>query len=216
MNVAKLITDIDNTIADTTRRMRRSLREIGREEVFEKTSDQFGGFSEYLSSSELDQLWEVFLSGRFIHLDEPAPGAADLLTEFVHEGLELTYLTGRHDQQGDTMRPATEEWLAEHGFPLPGKNGVELFMKPGRGIEDREFKLDLLKQEFSLGSTGMIAGIGDHPDDGLVYSEAGIKPIMLNWQGFFSERELEAPAEGAKVVESWSEIGKEVEVLDSG
>lgn len=211
-----MITDIDNTIADTNRRMRRSLREIGREEVFEKTSDQFGGFSEYLSPSELDQLWEVFLSGRYIHLDVPAPGAAALLTELVDEGLELTYLTGRHDQGGDTMRPATEEWLGEHGFPLPGKDEVELFMKPGRDIEDREFKLDLLKREFSPSSTGVIAGIGDHPDDCLVYGEAGVKPIMLNWQGFFSERELEAQAEGAQVVKSWKEIGKELEVLNFG
>lgn len=216
MKLIRLITDIDNTIADTTRRMRRSLREMGREEVFVKTSDQFGGFSDYLSPEELEELWKLFLSEKYLHLDKPAPGAADFLSGCVDDGLKVTYLTGRHDQQGDTMRPGTEDWLAENGFPLPDQNRVMLFMKPRRKMNDRQFKLKLLERELSSEASGGVVGIGDHPDDALVYSKVGVKPIMLNWQGLFSRRELKAPAEGIKVVENWADMEKEFGVLRSG
>ncbi|MFW6190723.1 MAG: HAD family hydrolase [Candidatus Bipolaricaulota bacterium] len=205
MDPSLLITDVDNTIADPSERMRRSLRETGREEVFEKTADRYGGFSDFLSTDEEKRLWEVFLSDRFLHLDEPVPGAAESLSRMVEDGLEVAYLTGRHDEEGDTMRPGTEAWLLEHGFPPPGERGVRLFMKPEREMDDKGFKLDFLEREFSPHS-GRVVGVGDHPHDALAYSRAGIEPVMLDLKGLFSEEELKSVSESVVVVESWSKV----------
>lgn len=211
MELDCFITDIDNTIADTTGRLRRSLREIGREEVFAKTSDRFGGFSDYLDSREMKKFWGLFLSGEFLHLDEPAPGAAEFLHKVVDEGIDLIYLTGRHDQLEDTMRPGTESWLEENGFPVPDGSGTKLFMKPRRNMEDKGFKLAQLKEAFSskLASFEGV-GVGDHPDDALIYNRAGVKPILLDWPGLFTKNELRNSASGVAVLEDWAEVEKEV------
>lgn len=211
MNLEYFITDVDNTIADTSKRIRQSLREIGREEVFAKTSDRFGGFSDYLEPPELKNFWGLFLSGEFLHLDKPAPGSAQFLQKLVDKGIKLIYLTGRHDQPGDTMRPGTESWLEENGFPVPDGSGAKLFMKPRRNMEDKKFKLDLLGDEFSEKSISPNAvGVGDHPDDALIYTQAGVKPILLDWPGLFTKNELRDSASGVAVMEDWAEVEEEV------
>ncbi|MBS3825961.1 HAD family hydrolase [Candidatus Bipolaricaulota bacterium] len=211
MSLEYFITDIDNTIADTTKRLRRSLRELGREEVFAKTSDRFGGFAEYLDSEELDKFWKLFLSGEFLHLDEPAPESARILQKMIDKGVKLIYLTGRHDQSGDTMRPGTERWLEENEFPVPDGSGTKLFMKPRRNMEDKEFKLALLKDQLSGKLTSERAvGVGDHPDDALIYKRAGIKPVLVSWIGLFSSEELNNSVSGVTVVKSWLEIEEEM------
>lgn len=200
----KFITDIDNTIADTTARLRRSLREVGREEVYDKTSSQFGGFSDYLSPEELENFWGVFLSGRFLYLDEPVPAAAEFLTRLVEDDVKLVYLTGRHDESGDTMRPGTVEWLEKNGFPPPGQDGAELYMKPERSRDDMEFKLDCLGELLreNPGSDGLV-GVGDHPNDAVAYRRSGVKPYLLTWLDLFDRNQLEASADGVEVVENW-------------
>ena len=205
--LSTFITDIDNTIADTSARLKRSLKEIGREEVYEKTSGQFGGFSDYLNAEELERFWGIFLSGRFLYLDEPVPAAAKFLTRLVEDGVDLVYLTGRHDDTGDTMRPGTVDWLEKHGFPPPGRNGTELYMKPERSKDDLEFKLDCLGElvQASLGSDGLV-GVGDHPDDAVAYRSSGVKPFLLTWPDLFSENELDNSAEGVEVVENWTAL----------
>lgn len=211
MSLEYFITDIDNTIADTTQRLRRSLRELGREEVFAKTSERFGGFAEYLDPEELSKFWKLFLSGEFLHLDEPAPESARILQVMVDEGIKLIYLTGRHDQSGDTMRPGTERWLENHGFPIPDETEIKLLMKPKRNMEDREFKLALLKDQLSgkLPSERAV-GVGDHPDDALVYVKAGVKPILLGWPGLFTTEELRDSASGVAVMNDWVEVEEKV------
>ncbi len=209
-----LVTDIDNTIADTRGRLRRSLRAVGREEVFAETADQFGGFDDYLAPEEEEEFWRVFLSGKFLHHDRPAPGAAEFLGELKEEGVEIFYLTGRHDQAGDSMRAGTEAWLRENDFPDPAEAGISLFMKPTRKKNDREFKLELLEEKLSTKSPSVGAiGIGDHPDDAFVYNRVGIRPVLLNWLGLFSPEELRNSASRAKVVASWPELEEELPVL---
>lgn len=211
MNLEYFITDIDNTIADTTKRIRRSLREIDREEVFARTSDRFGGFSDHLDPRELEEFWELFLSDDFLYLDNPAPGAAKFLHKVVDEGINLIYLTGRHDQPEDSMRPGTESWLDENGFPVPDGIETKLFMKPRRNMEDKGFKLALLKEEFSenLASCKSV-GVGDHPDDALIYNRAGVKPILLDWPGLFTKNELRDSVPGVAVLEDWAEVEEEI------
>lgn len=198
------ITDIDNTIADTSARLKRSLKEVGREEVYGKTAEQFGGFSDYLQAEELERFWGIFLSGRFLYLDEPAPDAAKFLTRLVEAEVDLVYLTGRHDDTGDTMRPGTVNWLEKNGFPPPGRNGTELYMKPERSGGDMEFKLDCLGDlcRKSPGSDELI-GVGDHPDDAVAYRRSGVQPFLLTWPNLFSRSELEASVDGVEIVENW-------------
>ncbi|MBS3786987.1 hypothetical protein KGY79_02185 [Candidatus Bipolaricaulota bacterium] len=204
------VTDIDNTIADTRDRLRRSLEEIDRVEVYGETADRYGGFGEYLDEEEEERFWNLFLSNRFLHLDSPAPGAAKFLQKIKDEGVKIIYLTGRHDEEGDSMRPGTESWLEEYGFPSPSVTGVKLFMKPRRKTNDRKFKLAKLQKEFSEKSRlKEIIGIGDHPDDALVYNRVGIRSVLLDWLGLFSNQELQNSASGVKIVEDWQELERE-------
>lgn len=204
------VTDIDNTIADTRNRLRRSLEEIDRVKVYEETADQYGGFGDYLDTEEEEAFWSLFLSNRFLHLDRPAPGAAEFLQKISDEGVEIVYLTGRHDQEGDSMRPGTESWLEDHGFPSPDRSGVKLFMKPYRKMDDRKFKLAKLRDEFAEKSDPEeVIGIGDHPDDALVYNRVGIRPILLDWLGLFSNQELQNSVSGVKIIEDWQGLERE-------
>ncbi|MFP3953264.1 MAG: HAD family hydrolase [Candidatus Acetothermia bacterium] len=204
-----LITDVDNTIADTRKRMERSLSEIGRGGVFEGTREEFGGFHKFLSEDELDRLWRVFLSDKYVHLDRPEPDSARVLNGLVQRGIKLIYLTGRHDEGGDTMRPGTEEWLREHGFPVPGEGDVRLLMKPERRADDKVFKLRELRglnRETNRDEARRIVGIGDMPDDASAYSQAGVEPILLDWLGLFSRDDLLNAADDVTVLNSWEEV----------
>lgn len=204
------VTDIDNTIADTRNRLRRSLEEIDRVKVYEETADQYGGFGDYLDTEEEEAFWSLFLSNRFLHLDRPAPGAAEFLQKISDEGVEIVYLTGRHDEEGDSMRPGTESWLEDHGFPSPDRSGVKLFMKPYRKMDDRKFKLAKLRDVFvEKSDPEEVIGIGDHPDDALVYNRVGIRPILLDWLGLFSNQELQNSVSGVKIVEDWQGLERE-------
>lgn len=205
------VTDIDNTIADTGNRILRSLEEIERVEVFEKTADRYGGFGDYLDGKEEEEFWRLFLSNRFLHLDEPAQGAAELLRKINRKGVEIIYLTGRHEERGDSMRSGTESWLGRHNFPSPEDTGVKLFMKPRRKMEDRQFKLAKLRDEFSGKlEPGEVIGVGDHPNDALVYNQVGIRPILLKWSNLFSNRELESSVSGVTIIEGWKGLEKEL------
>lgn len=210
MEIDCLITDIDNTIADPSERIKRSLSELGRGEVYEKTSESFGGFEEYLSPGEMEEFWGLFLSDRFLQLDKPAPGAADFLNEVRSNGVELFYMTGRHDESGDSMRNGTVDWLRSNGFPDPEEPGVELFMKPTRKEDDKEYKRSLLKERLSTKLTERnVVGLGDHPDDAEAYEAGKVRPILLDWLGLFPREELLAAGSDVLVLESWAEIEKE-------
>lgn len=203
------ITDIDNTIADPRKRMKRSLQEINREDVYEKAIGRFGGFREYLDDSELDELWQLFLSDKYLHLDVPEPTSARVLNRFRERGVHIVYLTGRHDGSGDSMRSGTEEWLREHEFPEPNRGAVRLIMKPSRKVDDGKFKLNALKNllgKFTDVNGRNLYGIGDMPDDARVYSKAGLKPILIDWLGLFPREELLLSAPDVRLVEDWTEV----------
>ncbi len=207
MNI--LITDIDNTIADPRERMKRSLKEINRVDVYEKTMGRFGGFRKFLNESELDRLWKLVLSDKYLHLDVPEHTSIRVLNRLRERGVRIVYLTGRHDVNGDSMRPGTEQWLQEHKFPDPNCGDVRLMMKPSRKMDDREFKLNalrnLLEESTDLNSQDSY-GIGDMPGDAFVYSQVGLKPILIDWLGLFPRKELLQSAPDVRLVEDWTEV----------
>lgn len=207
-SIGTIITDVDNTILDTTERLRSSLRAIGHEEVFHKANGKYGGFKHFLTLEDLDKFWDYFLSPRFLDMDSPAPHAAEILTRYHCRGIDIVYLTGRHEQGPNSMRSDTLKWLERHNFPLPQSKTVKLLMKPTREQDDHKFKIQAINK-LDLKSAKLTIGIGDLPHDVEVYRNQGIIPILITWSGYFSAEDLtkstiESP--GAIVTENWKQI----------
>ncbi len=90
---------------------------------------------------------ERFFDNSYLHHDTPYSGAVDFVKHFAsNPGNDIVYLTGRDMRR---MLLGTEKSLAQHGFPLPGKN-VRLAMKPNGDISDTEFKFQWFSKIESL------------------------------------------------------------------
>ncbi|MFQ6117263.1 MAG: HAD family hydrolase [Candidatus Bipolaricaulia bacterium] len=197
---AQIVTDVDNTILRAERRLWRVLRDLGWEESFPQLEGDYEG-AKGLPNPEL--FYRLFLSERYLELDEPLPGAAATLRALKEAGHRIVYLTGRHDAPDDSMRRGTARWLAEHGFPHPGDGSTLLWMKPKRGLDDRRFKEEALEEILQLGPVR--AGIGDRPSDGEAYLRRGVPAILL--------RNGRCPLDGLRalkgevlIVHDWSEL----------
>lgn len=203
-----LVCDIDNTIADARPRLARSLEEIGRPELVPTAFNDYGGFEPFVSKDEHRELFRVFLSDRFMELDEPMPRAPEILSAWVERGHRLVYLTGRHDAAGDSMRSGTEAWLHRHGFPVPNGSGVILRMKLRRGIGDTAYKRQALDDLSAQGVPW--AGIGDLPYEGALYGEFGLLPILTAELGLIPLDELAGSHPAAVVVQDWDDIQRQL------
>jgi len=199
-----LVCDIDNTIADARPRLARSLEAIGRPELVPTAFNDYGGFEPFVTADEHRRLFQIFLSERFMALDEPMPRAAEFLSAWTEQGHRLVYLTGRHDGVGDSMRAGTESWLREHGFPSPGEGDIALRMKPRRGVGDSAYKRQALAELTADDSPW--AGIGDLPYEGALYGEFGLLPILTAELGLIAVEELAASHPSAVVVHNWAEV----------
>lgn len=203
MKPVALVCDVDNTICDTRPRVKRCLESIGRPEVYDLTVGSYGGFKEMLSPEEVDRFFQIFLSNRFLNVDTPLPGAADVLHQWC-EHHYLIYLTGRHDVQGDSMREGTEAWLKTHHYPTPHQDQVQLWMKPSRYAVDIDYKnnaLATLSDQHQL-----CAGLGDLPHEGPMYAAFGLKPIIISTVGMFPEDELRSTHPDVVVTANWSDV----------
>lgn len=91
---------------------------------------------------ELHQYWATcFFSDDFLHHDTPLPGAVEFVQELHETGAHIMYLTGRDIPR---MKVGTEKSLAEHQFPLGGRQ-VRLILKPNATLDDAAFKVAILK-----------------------------------------------------------------------
>ncbi|MGQ9478189.1 MAG: HAD family hydrolase [Candidatus Bipolaricaulia bacterium] len=203
----QLVTDIDNTILRTERRLRKVLEELGWEGLFSQIQARYDGVKALLKPEEQELFYRLFLSERYLWLDEPLPGAAEALQALREAGYRIVYLTGRHDAPGDSMRAGTEAWLEEHGFPHPGDGSTLLWMKPKRGLDDRDFKGEALKEILKLGPVR--AGIGDRESDIEAYLNYGIPAILVRGDHYSRGAPREGPCSieaGVKVVRDWWEL----------
>jgi len=198
-----IVTDIDNTILRADRRLLRVLRDLGREELFPEIRARYDGVPALLGAKERERFYRLFLSERYLPLDEPLPGAAETLRALRRAGGRIIYLTGRHDAPGDSMRRGTERWLAEHGFPHPADGSTLLWMKPERGLDDLRFKEEALEEILRLGPVR--AGIGDRPSDGEAYLRLGIQAILLQGDRYSAD-ELRTVGGEVWIVRSWIEL----------
>jgi len=201
--IQQIVTDVDNTILRAERRLRQVLRDLEREELFPQIRMRYDGVQALLGPEEQEKFYQLFLSERYLPLDEPFPGAAATLCALKEAGYRIVYLTGRHDAPGDSMRRGTERWLAEHGFPHPGDGSTLLIMKPRRGLDDRAFKEEALKEILRLGRVR--AGIGDRPSDGEVYLRQGVPAILLQ-DNHYTLEELRSVGDDVHIVRNWSEL----------
>lgn len=195
-----IVTDVDNTILRAERRLRQVLLDLGWEEFLPRLRADYEGAK---SLPNPEKFYELFLSDRYLDLDEPLSGAAEALRALKQANYRIVYLTGRHNAPDDSMRRGTERWLAEQGFPHPGDGSTLLLMKPRRGMDDRAFKEEALKEILKMGPVR--AGIGDRPSDGEAYDRHGI-PVILIQGDHYPEDGLRALKGKVRIVHNWTEL----------
>jgi hypothetical protein len=198
------ICDIDRTIANNDKRKHQSAIDVAG-----KTLDYrhvvFDGYNIdhiFDSQEDIDRFHKIFISGKYIHLDEPLPYSSNVL-RMVKILSCLIYLTGRHHSRQDSMKNETIKWLRKYGYPVPDDNNVYLFMKPNRHMPDEDYKKKIIPKILEKGK--VICGIGDTPCDGKTYSKFGIKPILLATHHFKREELLDS-GKDVIVVEDWCEM----------
>ncbi|MCM8787645.1 MAG: hypothetical protein NC935_06280 [Candidatus Omnitrophica bacterium] len=104
-----------------------------------------------LVNETLKKILNVFLSNTYLILDEPYPTAV-FFTNAIVKKYFILYLTGRHHEEGDSMKAGTLYSLRVHHFAF-GEKSQQLIMKPGKTLEDIAFKLDTIKRlnkEFNI------------------------------------------------------------------
>jgi|GEM_PF-706012 len=103
---------------------------------------------------------------------EMRAGAVELLTSWYDKGYLIVYLTGRPD----LLRPMTERWLVDHGFPpgplhLTDTNGQVLPTEGGVG----DYKTDYLAYFASqTGGVSVYAAYGNATTDIYAFGNAGV------------------------------------------
>ena len=86
---------------------------------------------------EVKAFWrERFFTSRYCEIDAATPGAVDFLAALQETGVQIAYLTGRHEE----MREGTLACMKRHGMPLPDGKSVHLIMKPTIEEDDDAFK----------------------------------------------------------------------------
>ncbi len=193
-----LIVDIDGVISTYRDRKRLAYRDVSGKDVSDDRIDGLDLRSE-LGEAGLEGFEDVFFSWKYLYTDVPRPGAAHVLQRALRRN-SIVYFTSRQDEEGDSMRLATVDWLDENGFPILDKEGVYLFMRPSRKTPEKEYKSKTMGQILALGIA--IAGIGDKPHDSEVYGDFNVQPII-----FRHPRHGEGDyAQGTVFVNEWSEI----------
>lgn len=190
-----IVVDLDGTVLRNDLRKYLSVAEMKPELSYEEINETYG-IDHLLSKEQKEGFMNVFLSEKYLHLDEPVEGAAECLWRMKSK-FNIAYVTGRQDEPGNSMRDGTEKWIIDNGFPVPNGIDVTLTMKPSRSANDKEYKLGAVR---AIGDA--VAGIGDITTDHEVYEENGLKSIILYTNRLKDMlREKKTP-----VVKDWQEI----------
>jgi hypothetical protein len=84
---------------------------------------------------------QKFFDGDYVLHDHAFPGASAMVWACYRAGLQIVYLTGRHEE----MRRGTERALLRSGFPYE-RPGTHLVVKPDMATDDTEFKDEALRE----------------------------------------------------------------------
>lgn len=172
-----LVFDLDSTLFDNRPRQVKILREFGekkglaalvanRVEHWASGWDMRGAMvNAGLPAAEADALlpeakefWRArFFTSEYSACDVEIAGAADFLREALATGVQIAYVTGRHE----AMRAGTEQAMRSCGMPLPDGGAVRLLMKPVLEENDDAFKERAVAQIRALGTA--IAAFDNEP-----------------------------------------------------
>lgn len=112
-----IVSDVDGTVLDVTARIRAALEEIG-----EPAEPDPATAADALRGRQRSRFFEVFLSERHTHLDEPVWEVIRTLDRTrITTGRPVVFLTGRPA----SMRGSTRKALREIGIPYQ-----ELILRP--------------------------------------------------------------------------------------
>ncbi len=87
--------------------------------------------------AEMKEFWRTrFFTSAYCADDTPVAGARAFLDAVLEAGGEILYITGRHEEMG----AGTIESFRRAGFPLPGGERVQLWLKPKLEDDDDRWK----------------------------------------------------------------------------
>ena len=101
-----IVSDIDGTVLDVEPRIAAVLNELG----VERPAGEAIRVSRALTGKQRDRFYDLFLSNKYLHLDQPIPAAVEQIGALQHEtGLPLVYLSGRlANMSRETLAALTE------------------------------------------------------------------------------------------------------------
>ncbi|MGQ4832465.1 MAG: HAD family hydrolase [Candidatus Asgardarchaeia archaeon] len=190
MNKA-IVVDIDGTIANNEKRLLRSIKDVLGHDIslIKKSYDIIDQVSP--DQRTKSRIYDVFLSPKYVMMDEPIPGSKEVLIFFKRKlNLEVIYITGRPE----SMRKATLKWLRLYGYPVDA-----LFMKKNKFEKEIIFKKRTISELRS--EKEIVAVIGDTPNDVKAAKENDLIAIAILTN--FSKNELD---DADYIVNSWEDI----------
>lgn len=117
---------------------------------------------------EAKTFWgDAFFSSTYLHTDQPIKGGPEYVNSLHAEGAYVAYLTGRDSER---MKEGTEKSLEAHGYPRPGTERVQLFLKPEAKQKDTEFKKVAVEEIRKLGV--VVASFDNEPKNVNMFREA--------------------------------------------
>jgi hypothetical protein len=188
-----VVFDLDSTIFDNRPRQSRIVREFGKiaglaaleactDDNWESGWDLKAALVSCGLTSELaDQHFKAaknfwgarFFTSEYCVDDIAVPGSPEYLKAIVNTGVQLIYVTGRHEE----MRAGSIKAMAKCGMPVPGKN-VTLMMKPTLRESDDTYKVQSHAKLAQLGT--VIAAFDNEPTHANDYAKQFPGAIVIH------------------------------------
>ncbi|MGQ0508069.1 MAG: HAD family acid phosphatase [Myxococcaceae bacterium] len=195
-----VVFDLDSTLFDNRPRQARILREFGKLRDLATlticTAEHWSSGWDMkvamlncgLGQTDVDRVYEDarkfwmerFFTSEYCADDVAIEGAVDFIKAMVATGIQLCYVTGRHED----MRLGTVKAMQTAGMVTPGNN-VQLIMKPSFDVHDDDFKRQAHTRVAALGT--VVAAFDNEPthvnDYRLKFPEAIIIHVATDHSG---------------------------------
>jgi hypothetical protein len=136
---------------------------------------------------ELKRFWEErFFTSDYCVDDVAVRGAAAYVTALARTGVQVCYVTGRHEG----MRHGTVQAMAREGLPVPEKN-IRCLMKPSLDEDDDDFKRRAHATLSELGT--VIAAFDNEPIHASDYQHRFPQALVVHLATDHSGRDAQLP-----------------------
>lgn len=136
-----------------------------------------------------------FFEGEYCVHDHPMPGARRVVWAAYTAGLEVVYLTGRHEE----MREGSAQSIVRCGFPL-GRPRSRLVMKPDMETDDLSFKGEALREIATLGRPVLL--VDNEPGNVNIFQESFPEALVVWVETDHSPRPI-SPLPRIPGIRSW-------------